>query len=124
MQAFAPALTQPSAPGHSGAAGCAKRSGDPMKKAILILLVLTSGCFAEVEETPAPAPGCPVVECAFLNGACDPERNTYASHVVYDDGAGCWHRTAACYPKGTPAGCEPADCYSETSLACGAEGVR
>ncbi len=86
-----------------------------MKNLTAILLVFTASCFAEVADKPS----CPNVECAFFQGTCSLEQNTYVSHVVYDDGAGCWHRTAACFPKDTPAGCEPADCYSETSLECG-----
>ncbi len=86
-----------------------------MKKLVFILSTIVTGCLAQVEDEPS----CPKVECAFYQGTCDPALNTYVSHMVYDDGAGCWHRTAACFPKGTPAGCEPADCYSETSLECG-----
>jgi hypothetical protein len=82
---------------------------------ILCLIVLVCGCSVPVEGSEPVA--CPPVECAFVQGACDPATMTYRE-TREDAGPGCWMTTAACFPKGTPAGCEPADCYFEQGLGC------
>lgn len=88
----------------------------------LCLLVLLCGCSGAVEggssEEPAPLrTTCPVVECAFDHGTCDPATMTYRE-TREDVGPGCWMKTASCFPKSTPVGCEPADCYFEQGLGC------
>jgi hypothetical protein len=83
-----------------------------------MIALLALGCSASVDENPTPpAPECPVVECAFLHGSCDARTNTYRERTTQFS-EGCWVTTAACFPIDTPEGCEPADCYVETSLAC------
>jgi len=89
---------------------------------LLLLVSLTSGCLAQTESDEPVAHVCAhPVACEFYQGTCSAERGmTYAETLQYDDGAGCWIKTAVCYPVGTPAECVPADCYQEVSLACDA----
>jgi hypothetical protein len=80
---------------------------------ILCLLFFACGCAV---EGPEPTE-CPPVECAFVQGSCDPA--TMPNRSTREDlGPGLWMPTAACFPKDTPAGCEPADCYFDQGLGC------
>ena len=77
----------------------------------LLLLLLALGCSPEVIDS------CPQVQCAFAQGVCSPGMS-YRSTTHFDDGHGCWYRTATCYPEGTLDECIPADCYEEIGAAC------
>lgn len=90
-----------------------------IRKICLLAVSLVLGCSGAAESEPLEPVECPKVECAFDQGGCDPETHTYKEATVSDDGAGCWAIAAACFPKSTPAGCEPEPCYFATSLACG-----
>jgi hypothetical protein len=90
----------------------------------LVLTLAATGCLTQTEAEPAPAEAalaaCAPVACAFEQGTCSEVRGmAHRTTTHFDDGAGCWYRTATCYPAGTPAECIPADCYEETGSGCG-----
>lgn len=92
-----------------------------MNRFLIILSVLFAfACSANVEggtEPQATEPVCTAV-CAFANGTCDSKLNTFTSTDRYSDDMGCWVRTAACFPIGTPKECIPEDCWIETGYNC------
>jgi hypothetical protein len=84
---------------------------------ILLLGIGAVSCLAQTESEPAPAKCAHPVSCEFNQGVCGAGM-TYAETVRYDDGKGCWRKTAACFPMGTPAECVPDDCYEAVSAGC------